>query len=144
MPLVDARVRPPQRCQRPHNHFGVLVAVEALRRADDAEVDVAGIVEDGAASGSAAHQLDGGIGPAGAGRLLRDLGEAVQVDLEPGILVAAKDDARGVDVESEDGGVGRRDLQEAVLDGEVEEGVVGVGCVDLDFVGGVRGWGCER
>lgn len=144
MPLVDARVWPRQRCQRPHNHFGVLVAVEALRRADDAEVDVAGIVEDGAASGSAAHQLDGRIGPAGAGRLLRNVREAVQVDLEPGVLVAAKDDARGVDVESEDGGVGRRDLQEAVLDGEVDEGVVGAGRVDLDSVGGVRGWGCER
>jgi hypothetical protein len=44
--------------------------------------------------------------------------------LQPGILVAAKDDARRVDVESEDGGIGRRDLEEAMLYGEIEEGVI--------------------
>lgn len=117
----------------------MLVAVEPLRRADDAEVDIAGIVKDGASSGSAAHQLDGGVGPADTGRLLGNLCEAAQVYLEPGVLVAAKDDAGGVDVEREDGGVGGRDLEEAVLDGEVEEGVVGLGGVDLDLVGGVGG-----
>jgi hypothetical protein len=59
--------------------------------------------------------------------------------LEPWILVAAKDDARGIDIESENGRVGRGDLEEAVFDGEVEEGVVGFGDVDLNFVGRMRG-----
>lgn len=69
--------------------------------------------------------------------------EAVQVNLQPGILVAAKDDAGRVDVERKDGGVRGRDLEEAVLDGEVEKGVDGFGDVDLGFVGGVGGGGCE-
>lgn len=143
MSLVDARIWSSEPFQRTHNHLGVLVAVEPLRRANDAEVDVARIVKDGASSGPPAHQLDGGVTPADTGRLLGNLRKALQVDLQPGILVAAEDDAGRVDVEREDGGVRRRDLEESVLDGEVEEGVGRLGEVDLDFVGGMGSWGCE-
>jgi hypothetical protein len=55
----------------------------------------------------------------------------VEVDFQPGVLVAADDDAGAVGVEEEDGRVRVGPLQEVVLDGEVEVGVGRGGAVDL-------------
>lgn len=121
----------------------MFIPIKPFRRANHAKIDITRIVKNSTASRSPTHQLDRRISPANTRRLLGNLREAVQVDLQPGILVAAKDDAGRVDVEREDGRVGGRDLEEAVLDGEVEEGVGGFGEVDLGFVGGVGCGGCE-
>jgi hypothetical protein len=47
----------------------------------------------------------------------------VQVNFQPGVLVAADDDAGAVGVEEENGRVRVGALQEVMLDGEVEVGV---------------------
>jgi hypothetical protein len=67
------------------------------------------------------------------------LAEGVQVDFEPGVLVAADDDAGAVGVEEEDRCVGVGALEEVVFDGEVEVGVCGGGAVDLEGAGKVLG-----
>lgn len=130
MALVDARRGPAEAPQRADNHFCVLVAVKGRRRADDAKVDVALVVKDGAAAGATPHELDR--------RGCRG-GEAREVGLDPRVLVAPKDDAGRVGVEHEYGGVGGRVLQEVMLDGEVEQRIAGAGEVDLRLVGGIDG-----
>ena len=112
------------------------VPVEHGGRADDGPVDVAGVVEDGAAAGATADEGDF-LGR----RWGQALGEERVVDFEPGVLVAAEDDAGGVGVEEEDGGGRGGGLEEGVLEGEVEEGVGGGGAVDLE--GGGEGGGGE-
>lgn len=64
--------------------------------------------------------------------------ETREVGFKPWILVAAKDYAGFVDVEKENGGVGWRGLQQMMFHGEVEEGVAGVGNVDLYFARWMR------
>lgn len=117
------------------------VAVEDGRRADNAEVDVAAVVEDGAAAAPAAHKGNVAAG-GGAGHGVVDGGEVVEeaeVDLEPGVLVAADDYAWVVGVEEEDAGVWVRVLQQEVLCREIEVGVVAARRVDLDAACGVCG-----
>lgn len=129
MSLVYAGIRPAQCLQRAHHHFGMLVAIKDLGRADDAKVDIALVVKDGAAAGAPPDELHWGV-------CVASRGECREVCLDPRVLVAAKDDAGCVGVEEENGGVGGRGLQQMVFDGEVEEGVAGAGEVDLNFVGG--------
>ena len=132
--LVDACVGPAEAPQRADDHLGVPVAVEDGRRADDAEVDVALIVEDRAATRAAPDEPHSLVMAAAAG-----VGQAREVGLQPGVLVAAEDDAGGVAVQQQHDGVRRRGLQQVVLDGEVDEGVARAEDVDLRLVGGVGG-----
>lgn len=118
--FIHARPVHAQASQRAHDHLHALVAREALRWTDDGPVDISGIVEDSAAAASAPHELDGAGGCAiGEGDAIA---EGVQVDFEPGVLVAADDYGGGIDVEEENGGGGRRGEEEMVFEGEVEEG----------------------
>ena len=64
--------------------------------------------------------------------------QGVEPDLEPGVLVAADDDAGPVGVEEQHDRVRVRLLQEVVLKGQVEVGVMAARDVDLDPVGRVR------
>lgn len=134
VPRVDVRPVYAQRAQRPHDHGGVPVAVKDARGADDAVVDVAAVVEDGAAAGAAADEAD-----------LLLVGQPApheaEVRLDPGVLVPAEDDARVVDVQEQDGGVGVRVLQQKVLGREVQVRVVDVRRVDLDARAGEAGPG---
>lgn len=141
MPAVDADARSAQRPEGPHHHLGVPVAIKRPRRADDAIVDVAQIVKHGAPAGPPPHQPDRRVCPSDFAGALGDARQPVQVNLQPGVLVAAQDDARRVDVQHEDGGVRGRDLQQPVLDGEVEQRIGGPGHVDLRLVGAMAGGG---
>lgn len=115
----------------------MLVAVEVGRRADDAEVDVAVVVEDGAAARAAPDKLDGTI-------RVCELGELGEVCFDPWVLVAPEHDARRVDIQEKDCRVGRRRLQQVVLDREVEERVGRVREVDLDLVTWMRSCNCRE
>lgn len=83
------------------------VAVEGRRGADDGPVHVAEVVEDGAAAGAAADEVDVGGG------------QGAEVGFQPGVLVAADYHRGGVAVEEEEGGGWVGFGEEVVLDGEV-------------------------
>ncbi|KFY39574.1 hypothetical protein V495_05884 [Pseudogymnoascus sp. VKM F-4514 (FW-929)] len=85
--------------QSPHDHVGVLVAVEGGGWGYDAVVYVALVVEDGAASGAAADKGDGIFGGG-----WKRVAEEREVGFYPGVLVAAYDYAGAVGIEEEDGG----------------------------------------
>lgn len=70
--------------------------------------------------------------------------EQVEVHLDPGVLVAADDDARPVCVQEQDDGVGGRLQEQEVLDGQVQVRVCGPRDVHLDFVGGVGDGFCAE
>jgi hypothetical protein len=78
------------------------------------------VVEDGAASAAAADEVDwsveAGFWQRGAILFAGGGVEEGKVYFEPGVLVAADDDAGAVFVEEEDGGVCGRGLQEVVFD----------------------------
>ena len=60
-------------------------------------------------------------------------GEGGEVELLPGVLVAADDDAGGVGVGEEDGGRGSGVPEEVIFKREVEVGIVRGGTVDVKF-----------
>ena len=103
----------------------MLVSVKGTRRANDTKVDIATIVEDRASTRPPPHQLH--------------VAQPREVHLEPGVLVPAKHNAGRVDVEEEDRRLRMGGLEEAVLQGEIGERVVGAGDVDLRLARGVTG-----
>ena len=71
------------------DHLSMLVPGKDGRRADDAEVDIAEIVEDGAATRASSNDIYG-------------RGWLDRTCLEPWVLVAANHDTRPIDVEEKD------------------------------------------
>jgi len=107
--LVDAGTIDAVATQSADDHLGVLVAGEDGRGTDDGPVHVSSVVEDCAATASSADEIDGSVeagfweGDAafsGGGGI-----EEGEVHFQPGVLVAAYDDAGSVRVEEENGGI---------------------------------------
>jgi len=140
--LVDSGTVDVEFAQGADYHLGMLVPREVAARARDTPIEVALVVEDGAASGATAHQVDS----ANAWRFrLHVLGGVVarcvqnaQIDLRPRVLVAANDYTWPVHVHEQDCAVWRRLPQYVILNGKVQVRVVAGGDVALQLVLRVR------
>ncbi len=94
-------------------------------------------MENSAASGATPHELDrAGRGWfAGEKRTSASSGiEQGQIDLIPGVLIAADNNAGAIDVEEENGTVCRALSQNVVLDGEIEKRIMAARRVALQLV----------
>ena len=95
------------------DHFGVFVAGEDGRGADDGPVHVAFVVEDGAAAAASTDDVDWGVeagfwegGDVVIAVAVLGAGGGVEegeVDFKPRVLVAADDDAGAIFVQKQDG-----------------------------------------
>lgn len=117
----------------------MFVPVEGAWRTYDAPVGVAAIVKYGAASGTAAHKVNGLSGAKqGWGDWLdlfscgNTFGQASKVDLFEGVLIPANDNRGSVEINEEDRRLRAGFLQEVVFDREVDVGVADFGMVYLD------------
>lgn len=151
MPLVDSGAVNAQATEDPDDHLGLFVARKVGARARHAPIQVAVVMEDGAAPGAPSHEVhvanvrrfcvEGHSAAAGC------CAEHAQIHLGPGILVPADDDARAVRVEKKHRRVGRRFPQDVVLDGQIQIRVFTARDVALHLVGRVDqplGEGGER
>ena len=130
----SARMMSPDRAR---HHFRMFVAGELRRRTDHAVIRVPIVMKYRPTARSSPHQLDllGARRPrlSNATTESGSAFEQAQIGFEPWVLIPADDDTRAVDVEEKNGRVGGGLLQKVMFDGEVEEGVVRAGDVDLVF-----------
>lgn len=105
MTLIDYGFADAERAQGTYYQLCVAVAVEGGCRDRDRVVDVAQVMEDGAASATASEELDRGASE-----------QNGVVGFEPWVLVAAENQGGSVGVEEEGVGFGGEGGEEVVLE----------------------------